>query len=80
MSSETKEHEPTMKPIKLTKKGQPDKRQQTCRANLKKANSVIKQAIDEIKSKKKYKICQNKKGMGRSMMPELVSLLRMLPF
>jgi hypothetical protein len=54
--SETKEPESVITTVKLTKKGQPDKRQQTCRANLQKANSVIKQAIDEIKSKKKRDI------------------------
>jgi hypothetical protein len=40
------------KPIKLTKKGLPDKRQETSRKNLEKGKSIIKQALKEIKTKK----------------------------
>jgi len=61
--SETKEkpievstETPPTKPVKMTKKGVPDRRAETARANLKKANSVIKEAIQEIKNKKKKEV------------------------
>ncbi len=55
-TKETPTVAPPEKPIKLTKKGVPDKRGETARANLKKANSVIKEAIQEIKNKKKREV------------------------
>ena len=39
------------KPVKLTKKGVPDRRGETSRKNLEKGKSIIKQALKEIKIK-----------------------------
>ena len=41
----------TEKPVKLTKKGVPDRRGETSRKNLEKGKSIIKQALKEIKIK-----------------------------
>jgi uncharacterized protein YdcH (DUF465 family) len=40
------------KPVKLTKRGLPDRRTETSKKNLEKAKSVIKQALVEVKTKK----------------------------
>jgi hypothetical protein len=41
-----------VKPVKLTKRGLPDRRSETSKKNLDKAKSVVMTAINEIKSKK----------------------------
>ena len=39
------------KPVKLTKKGLPDRRGETSRKNLEKGKSIIKEALKEVRNK-----------------------------
>lgn len=45
-----------VKPVKLTKKGLPDKRAESSKKNLEKGKSIIKQALQKIKETPKLEV------------------------